>query len=198
MALLIVLTTLFSNVCYASTANSESAQLNALSVKYHLKDLTQLPAGKSAFKFDSVAQADAFLGAIQNKMSTSDPNMKPSASAQSSVAMKAASYPYGTQVYSVYSGFPAEYENLQIGYSYYYNTSLKRNCFYSLLGISSYLSGTDWCTTWTPGIPYGYVYNGGLNIYAQQQGVLSVYLLVNGLYKLYSYSETWSHTFSNP
>lgn len=108
------------------------------------------------------------------------------------------SYPYGTQDHTVIFGVDG-YMNLQVGYSYYYSASLRRNLFYHLLNTETYVSGIDSFWNWTPtGNPYGYVYNGGFDLYDQQSGVIDYYLLINGLVKLFSQHSTISWTFTNP
>jgi hypothetical protein len=78
-------------------------------------------------------------------------------------------------------------------------SSLRRNLFYHLLNTETYLSGFDPFWTWTPtGTSYGYAYNGGLDLYDQQSGVIDYYLLINGLVKLFSQHYMISWTFTNP
>jgi hypothetical protein len=190
----------FSGVCFAASNSDQAAQLNTLTQKYGLKHVTIVPTGVTPIKFDTVAQADAFLSAVQHESSLGSSRVlslpKPDASQSASVKPDADAY--GTQTYSVYDYFPAGYNNLQIWYYYYYSSQQGRNLFDSLSSIASYISGFESGITWQQNSTYGYVYNNGLNIYAQASGVLTYWLLIDGGIQIYQQPATWSHTFSNP
>jgi hypothetical protein len=216
VALCVILSIIF--VVSPALAASSPMTMDGLTSKYHLQSINSLPAGKLAIKFDTVAQADKFLTGLQagrpdftglhvsNGQLISDimkeaPAASPdsiSAPTATPMVSATASYPYGTQDHKVMFG-AGGYLNLQVGYSYYYSASLRRNLFYNLLKTETYLSGFDPFWTWTPtGNPYGYAYNKGLDLYDQQSGVIDYYLLINGLVRLFSQHYTISWTFTNP
>jgi hypothetical protein len=216
--LLVVLCAILSIILVASSALAANSPMtmDGLTAKYHLQSINSVPAGKFAIKFDTVAQADKFLTGLQasmpdltglhasngqliSDMMKEAPAASPSMSAFTATPMVSltTSYPYWTQDHIV--TFGVIHLNLQAAYSYYYSASLRRNLFHQLLSTKTYLSGFDAFFTWTPlGNPYGYVYNGGLDLYDQQSGIIDCYFLIDGLVKLSSQHYIISWTFTNP
>jgi len=191
----IMIMTPLSAFASQSGNRSNAAALNALCKNYNLRDgkLSQIPANVKPIKFNSVAEADAFLANIYK-----DSSLRPyNSSVQSFSSASSTSYPVGTQSKKVkfwLFGWIKEY----VTYHYKWDSSQRCNVYVDCMEVNSGMSGL------TPGITYDQVSswsnitNKGKTLQAGVLGHLTYYLLIDGVIKIGDAYQSFSYKFTKP
>ncbi|SNX53692.1 hypothetical protein SAMN05660242_1261 [Thermoanaerobacterium sp. RBIITD] len=168
--------------------------------KYNLKEVTisEIPKNIKPLEIKDAAELDKIL----NRFSTSTNlnNVKQSKLNIDSISGNKQSMNLGSAVYSTYIFSPYAWFNIRVKYGYKYSSSLRKNIYTQVYGVSSDLTGFTMWIEWIPdsNLSYGSIVNSGLGLKAHVEGTVNYYLLVNGVVKLYSRHEVHEYTFTNP
>lgn len=181
----------------STTQKIDKASIDAIMAKYNLKEvfIGKKPTNIKPLEVKSAADLDKIFSAmsspsnviVEQGYSTPTPGqIQPMA--------------VGSAVHSTFVFSPYAYFNIRANYRYEYDYARGVNYYAQIYGVSSDMSGfTQWIDyTADTSLSYGLIVNNGLGLKAHCEGTVYYYLLINGLWRLWSGHEVQEWTFTNP
>lgn len=190
-------TTLATSAMAASQKQVDEATINTIMTKYHLAELPlgKVPTNIKPLEIKSADDLDKVFSAMDTPKNVVE-GKGSSGSSTGSIQPMA----YGSAVYSTFVFTPYAYFNIRANYRYEYSYALGRNYYAQVYGVSSDMTGfTQWIDyTADTALSYGVIVNNGLGLFAHCEGTVYYYLLINGIWRLWSGHQVKECTFINP